>query len=348
MLPDLRINTPDAALSAAVRHAIDTKTKPVGSLGRIEELAHQMALAQGRALPSAEAALLLFAGDHGMVAEGVSAWPSDVTAQMVLNFLDGGAAANVFARVAGARVIVADAGVAGDLPDHPALRRLGLAKGTRNAAVEDAMTADQVTAALEFGAALARMAIEDGARVIALGEMGIGNTSSAALLTHAVSAVDLDVLTGAGAGLAPEGVARKRATLARIAARRPGPLEPRVALAAFGGFEIAAMAGALIGAASRDAVILVDGFIATAAALMALTARPDACGHVIFAHLSHEKGHRAMLEAVPGSPVPLLTLDLRLGEGSGALLALPLLQAAAAMLADMATFESAGVSGRLT
>ncbi|MCH8951542.1 MAG: nicotinate-nucleotide--dimethylbenzimidazole phosphoribosyltransferase [Proteobacteria bacterium] len=345
MLQDTTIAAPDAALGDAVRHAIDVKTKPPGSLGRIEALALQMALAQGTERPLADPArLFIFAGDHGIVAEGVSAWPQEVTAQMVLNFLAGGAASTVFARANGAEVTVVDAGVATELADAPGLVRAGIRKGTRNAAVEDALTGDEVGRALAFGAGLAGQAVADGARVIALGEMGIGNTSAASLIAHAVAGIDLGVLIGPGAGLDANGIDRKLGVLARAAARRPGPLFAADALAAFGGLEIAAMAGALIGAASRGAVVLVDGFIATAAALAALAARPEAKPYCVFAHRSKEPGHVRMLDWL--GVEPLIDLDLRLGEGTGALLALPLLRSACAMLNEMATFESAGVSGK--
>jgi nicotinate-nucleotide--dimethylbenzimidazole phosphoribosyltransferase len=344
MLSELAIAPVSADLSTKVQAAIDIKTKPPGSLGRIEALALQLALAQGTETPTARATLLLCAGDHGLTAEGVSAWPSEVTAQMVLNFLGGGAAANVFARTAGADIRVLDCGVMAPLPDHPALIRAGIRAGTRNARQEDALTADEVARALEFGASQAKTAVADGARIIALGEMGIGNTSAAALLVHSLTSISLVDLVGAGAGLDPAGVARKLDILEGCAARRPAPLAPAEALAAFGGLEIAAMAGALIGAASAHTAVLVDGYIATAAALVALTARPEAAPYVIFAHNGHEGGHAHMLAHLKASP--LLNLDLRLGEGSGALLALPLLTAATAMLAEMATFESAGVSGK--
>lgn len=345
MLENLTIPEIDPVLAEAVQGAIDIKTKPPGSLGRIEALARQMAVAQGTPDPRADpAVLLLFAADHGIVAEGVSAWPQDVTAQMVLNFLSGGAAACVFARSSGAEIRVVDAGVVGDLADTPALLRAGLPRGTRNAAVEDAMTGEEMTAALSYGATLARSEVTAGACVIAVGEMGIGNTSAAALLAHAITGTGLDILTGPGAGLDAPGVSAKRAVLERAAARHPEPLTPAQALSAFGGFEIACMAGALIGAASARAVGLVDGFIASAAALVAVRARPEIAPFLVFAHRSAEPGHRAMLDAMDADP--LMDLDLRLGEGSGALLALPHLRAATAMLAEMATFESAGVSGK--
>lgn len=343
MLNDLGIAAVDPALGARVQGAIDSKTKPPGSLGRIEALALQMALAQGTDAPDADPAhLLIFAGDHGLVNEGVSAWPQEVTAQMVLNFLSGGAAANVFARTNGCEITVADAGVAGDLPDAPALVRAGIRKGTRNAAQEDALTAEEVKAALRFGADLARQRIAAGVKVIALGEMGIGNTAVAALVAHGIAGLDVDGLTGPGAGLDPDGVARKREILARTAARHAGTHDAQNALKAYGGLEIAAMAGALIGAASARAIVLVDGFIATSAALAALTARPEARPYTIFSHRSHEPGHRLMLDWLDADP--LLDLHLRLGEGTGALLALPLLRASCSMLSDMATFAEAGVS----
>lgn len=349
MLDTFAIAPFDPHLLDAVRHAIDIKTKPPGSLGRIEALALQMAGAQNTASPSADPArLLLFVGDHGMVAEGVSAWPSEVTTQMVANFLTGGAAANVFARTSDIAITIVDAGIAGELPgdlvDHPDLVRAGIRKGTRNALVEDALTLTETEAALAFGAKCAVDAVASGARSIALGEMGIGNTASAALLAHTVDGIDLGPLTGPGAGLDAAGVSRKAEILGRIASRRPGRLSPVDALSAFGGLEIAMMAGALIGAASARAIVLVDGFIASAAALCALRARPDALPYVVFAHRSKEPGHRLILEALGAEP--LIDLDLRLGEGTGALLAFPLLRNACAMLAQMATFESAGVSGK--
>ncbi|MBL4892151.1 MAG: nicotinate-nucleotide--dimethylbenzimidazole phosphoribosyltransferase [Rhizobiaceae bacterium] len=345
MLENYQISPINQTLLDDVQAQIDIKTKPPGSLGRIERLAQQMAGAQSTFSPAADPAkLMLFAADHGMVVEGVSAWPSEVTTQMVANFLNGGAASNVFAKTNGLDMVIVDAGIIGDLPDHENLVRANITKGTNNAMHEDAMTAEQTMAALEFGADLAAKAIENGTRVIALGEMGIGNTSSATLLCHAIEGIDIDVLTGPGAGLDAEGVNRKAEILKKIAQRRPGILAPMDALSAYGGLEIAMMAGALIGTASKGGVTLVDGFIASSAALVALKARPEAAAHTVFAHRSKEPGHRLMLEAI--GEEPLLDLDLRLGEGTGALLAFPLLRNACAMLADMATFESAGVSGK--
>lgn len=336
---------PDPDRRERVLRAIDSKTKPPGSLGRIEELALQMAIAQQTDSPTADPAkLLLFAGDHGLVEEGVSAWPSEVTAQMVVNFLAGGAAANVFARANGVEISVVDAGVIGELPDDPRLVRANIRKGTRNALKEDALEPNEVSTAFQFGEDLAAESVESGTKVIALGEMGIGNTSSAALLCHAIEGISLETLVGPGAGLDKQGVSNKLETLKKAASRRKLPLEPQDALAAFGGLEIAMMAGALAGAANKKAVVLVDGFIATSAALIALRTHPELAQNVVYAHRSHEPGHRTMLDALKARP--LLDLQMRLGEGSGALLALPLLRSACAMLNEMATFESAGVSGK--
>ena len=326
---------------------LDAKTKPPGSLGRLERLALDLALAQNTDNPVADPArLLLFAGDHGITEEGVSAWPQEVTVQMVSNFLDGGAAANVLARSVGATVCVVDAGVAGQVPDHPDLLSLAVARGTHNAARRDAMTPAQCATALERGARLAAEAVADGVRVILLGEMGIGNTSSAALLGSALAGLPVSDLVGPGAGLAAEGVERKCAVLERARARHPETLAPQAALAAFGGFEIAMMAGAAVGAASARVPVLVDGFIATAAALVAARERPEITDYMIFAHRSAEPGHALLLDALGAEP--LLDLGLRLGEGSAALAALPLLRAACDILREMATFESAGVSTKTT
>lgn len=335
----------DTQRAERIQQEINIKTKPPGSLGQIETLALQMAVAQKTDNPMADPArLLLFAGDHGLVEEGVSAWPSEVTAQMVLNFLAGGAAANVFAKANAIDISVIDAGVMADLPDHPDLFRANIRKGTRNALKENALTLQEAGAAIAFGEELASDEASVGTKVIAIGEMGIGNTSSAALLAHAIEGISLEVLTGPGAGLDNHGIHKKLGVLKRTAQRRPGKLEPMDALCAFGGLEIACMAGALIGAAQANAVVLVDGFIATSAALCALRMHPELAQNVVYAHKSKEPGHQAILDALNAKP--LIDLDLRLGEGSGALLAFPLLRSACAMLNEMATFESASISGK--
>ena len=329
------------ALDDAIRRAIDSKTKPLGALGMVEALAAQIARIQGTLTPRLERCrLILFAGDHGIAGEGVSAYPQAVTRQMVANFLAGGAAANVFARANGVDVRVVDAGVAGDPMDAPGLVVRRIAGGTRNFAVEPAMTAEQCDAALGAGEALGGEVAADAA---AFGEMGIANTSSATLIAHKLTGAPLDTLIGRGTGLDDEGLAHKGAVLARAAARTADRLDARAALREYGGFEIVMMAGAMVGAARAGAVVLVDGFIASAAALAAVGLAPALRDYLIFAHRSAEQGHRTILEALDARP--LLDFDMRLGEGTGALVAWPIVRCAAAMLSEMASFESAGVSG---
>lgn len=343
MLPNYTIKPIDKSLLENVQAALDIKTKPPGSLGRIEDLALQMAGAQNTEEPSADPArLFIFAGDHGLTTEGVSAWPSEVTTQMVANFLKGGAAANVFARTNNVDLTIVDAGIIGELPNHPNLIKADIRKGTRNAMVEDALTADELEEALQFGAKITAGAAQKGDKVILFGEMGIGNTSSATLLAHVLIGTDLETITGPGAGLDENGVNKKVEILKKVAARKSGSLSPTQALQAFGGLEIAMITGGIIGAAANNSVALIDGFIASSAALCALKARPELAPYVVFSHRSEEPGHRAMTQAVDA--VPLIDLNLRLGEGTGALLALPLLRNACKMLAEMATFESASIS----
>ena len=329
------------ALDADIGHAIDSKTKPLGALGGVETLAAQIARIQGTVTPRMRRCrLVLFAGDHGIAHEGVSAYPQAVTRQMVANFLAGGAAANVFARENGVDLRVVDAGVAGDPMDAPGLVSHRIAAGTRNCAAEPAMTEPQRDTGLARGCGLGEGIESDAA---AFGEMGIANTSAASLVAHKLTGVGLERLIGRGTGLDDDGLARKHEVLARAAARTAPRLDPADALREYGGFEIVMMAGAMIGAARAGAVVIVDGFIASVAALGAVGLAPSLRDYLVFAHRSAEPGHRAVLEALGATP--LLDFDMRLGEGTGALLAWPLLRCAAAMLTDMASFESAGVSG---
>lgn len=325
---------------SALQAKIDMKTKPVGSLGRIETLAAQIASVQSSLTPRMDTcSLVIFAGDHGMATAGVSAFPQAVTGQMVANFLAGGAAANVFARAGDIDLTVVDAGVI-EIPDaHPNLVSRRIDAGTKNAIEEPAMTTDQCKQALDAGRELGRNRQTD---AVCFGEMGIGNTSSATLLAHKVLGLSLDRLTGRGTGLDDDGLARKRALLKIAAARTPDLLQPEHALREYGGFEIAMMAGAMFGAAAAGKLIIVDGFIATSAALIAKRLDPSIAGNLVYAHMSEESGHRLVLDAMDAEP--LLDLGLRLGEGTGALLAWPLVRAAAAMLNEMASFESAKVS----
>ena len=339
-LPPVR---PD--LDDAIRHAIEAKTKPPGSLGTVETLAARIARVQGTLAPRLRRCrLTLFAGDHGIASEGVSAYPQAVTRQMVANFLAGGAAANVFARTTGVSLRVVDAGIAGEPIDAPGLISRRIAAGTRNLAVEPAMSREQCDEALRAGEALAA---DPGAGAepdaAAFGEMGIANTSAATLIAHKLTGAPLDTLVGRGTGLDDAGLAHKRRVLERAARRSPAGLDPFEALREYGGFEIAMMAGAMIGAARAGRLIIVDGFIASVAALAADRLAPALRDYLVFSHRSAEPGHDSVLAAFDARP--LLDLELRLGEGTGALLAWPILKCAAAMLSDMASFESAGVSG---
>ena len=328
-------------LQARIRHAIDTKTKPLGSLGRIEDLAAQIAQIQGTVAPRmTTCTLTIFAADHGIAHSGVSAFPQVVTGQMVQNFLDAGAAANVFAKVNNVALQVVDAGVAGDPIVHPALIDRRIAPGTANFLTESAMTPAQVRQTLDYGAAVARSAKGE---ALAFGEMGIANTATAAALTHKLTGLPLADLVGRGTGLDDAGLASKLDILTR-ATGRTGTLTPQQAMAEYGGFEIVMIAGAMLETARSGRVIIVDGFIATAAAVLAVALEPDCRAAMVFAHQSHESGHQVLLAHLGARPI--LALDMRLGEGTGALLAWPMLKAAAAMMTDMASFETAGVSNR--
>jgi nicotinate-nucleotide--dimethylbenzimidazole phosphoribosyltransferase len=334
----------DTARAAEFRALVDAKAKPPGALGRIEDLAVRLALIQNRPDPALDAAVLMvFAGDHGLNQEGVSAYPSAVTVAMVATFLAGKASANAFARAVNATVQVVDAGVDADLPKHPALIAAKVRKGTRNAANEPALTPQEVDLALSRGAELAIQALTSDFDILVVGEMGIGNTASAALILHRLGGFALDDCIGVGAGHDAEGMARKRAVLARAAARSAATL-PKDVAAEFGGLEIVMMAGALLGAASLRRPVLVDGFICSAAALLAVRMDPKVADYLIFSHCSAEKGHALMLQALGGQP--LLDLGLRLGEGTGALLALPMVRAAARMLSEVATLDDV-LSGKL-
>jgi nicotinate-nucleotide--dimethylbenzimidazole phosphoribosyltransferase len=345
--PIPEIHPPARKLEAALRARIDRKTKPPGSLGRLEALALQLGLIQDTLTPVLTApTVLVFAGDHGLAAEGVSPYPSAVTAQMVLNFLGGGAAINVFARQHGLALKVVDAGVAFELPAHPELLALAVRRGTRNALHEPALTADEVNRCVACGAAIVAGCAAVGTNAVLLGEMGIGNTSAAALLHSALLGLPLADCTGRGAGHDDAGLARKLAVLTAVKARHAAATAPLDALAAYGGCEIAMLTGAILAAAAAGMLIVIDGFIVTAALLVAARLRPAVVDYCVFAHASAERGHARALAALGARP--LLDLDLRLGEGSGAALAWPLIVSAVGFLREMATFESAGVSDRET
>lgn len=334
----------DETLEPALRLLVDGKAKPFGALGRVEDVAVRLGQIAGHAAPRiGPAVLLVFAGDHGLNQEGVSSYPSAVTPAMVATFLAGRASANAFAAAVGATVRVVDAGVDAAFAPHPNLIEAKVRRGTRNAAVESALTRQEVDLALNAGARIAAEAAAEGFDIIALGEMGIGNTASAALIMHRLAPAPLEDCIGAGAGHDAEGLARKHAILERAAARSDAS-EPLGVLAEFGGLEIAMMAGAIIGAAAARRPVLVDGFIGSAAALAAVRLQPAALDYCLFAHRSAERGHRLMLEAL--GVEALLDLSLRLGEGTGALLALPIARAAAALLTEVASLDDV-MAGRL-
>jgi nicotinate-nucleotide--dimethylbenzimidazole phosphoribosyltransferase len=343
-----RIEAVDRSMEVALRRKIDSKTKPLGALGRLEGLALQIGLVRGSLSPTlANPHIVVFAGDHGAANAGISAYPQDVTWQMVENFLAGGAAINVFARANGIALTVVDAGVNHDFGPRPNLvdAKVG-AGGTANYLEGTAMTPEQRDAALAKGAEIVAKLAADGCEVLGFGEMGIGNTASASLITHCLTNVALDDCIGRGTGLDDAGLAPKRELLQQaldIWTERSS--EPLAALARYGGFEIVMMTGAMRAAAQLRMLVLVDGFICGAAALAAARIAPAFLDYAVFCHVSAEAGHRKQLEAIGATP--LVALDMRLGEGTGAALAWPLVRAACAFLNEMASFESAGVSEKL-
>jgi len=335
-VPDLH----DTALAQRLQHKIDQKTKPLGSLGQLETLALQLGLILGSETPVLSAPqMLVCAGDHGLAARGVSAYPSDVTWQMVENFLAGGACVSVLARQHGITLSVADCGVRHDFAPRPGLLPYKVAPGTADASKGPAMTQTQCHQALANGVSIVRNLPGN---ALLLGEMGIGNTSAASLLLARLADLDIADCTGAGTGLDAEAVARKTTVLREVLLSHSNVHAPLEVLAAVGGFEIATLVGAVLQAAAERRVVVVDGFIASAAVLVASRLAPAVLQRCVFAHRSGERGHALMLAQLQARP--LLDLGLRLGEGSGAALAWPLLVSACTMLREMASFESAGVS----
>jgi nicotinate-nucleotide--dimethylbenzimidazole phosphoribosyltransferase len=329
-----------AALREKLRARIRGKAKPVGSLGRLEELAEKIGIISGSLEPDlGNAEILVFAGDHGLTAEGVTAYPSAVTREVAKLIDAGSAGINVLARAAGIGVQLIDAGLLEPLPPHESLLDRRIGPGTRNARREPAMTAEQCAAALEAGCAIDTRLARDNIGIVGYGEIGIGNTSAAALVAHALTGIDLARLVGPGAGAPPLGLDHKRRVLedalARAAITETDPVaRTREVLRQFGGFEIVMMAGAMTAAAQAGRVVVVDGFISTAAAIAATGLKPETLDNCVFAHCSAEPGHKALLDYLGAAP--LLNLAMRLGEGTGAALAIPLIRAAELMLRDMA------------
>ncbi len=330
----------DAALAARLRQALDNKTKPLHSLGQLEHLAVRLGLILRSEKPALhDPQLVVFAADHGLTAHGVSAFPSDVTWQMVENFLAGGAAVSVLARQQGIALTVVDCGVKHTFAPRPGLIVRKTAEGSNDSLSGPAMTLEQCQICLQHGSELVQSLTGN---ALLLGEMGIGNTSAAALLMARYTGHPIVACTGAGAGLDAAGINHKTHILTQVLAKHQGVSAPLAVLAALGGLEIATMVGAILQAAALGRVVVVDGFITTAAVLAARALQPQVVSHCVFSHRSGERGHSLMLDTLQAQP--LLSLGLRLGEGSGAALAWPILPAACAIVSDMASFESAGVS----
>ena len=344
--PFVRIEPVNEDAEASAQQRLNRLTKPPGSLGRLEDIATQLAGILGTASPSIGGkAIITMAADHGVADEGVSAYPKVVTPQMVLNFLRGGAAINVLARLVGAQMIVVDMGVAADLPAHPKLVSRKIGYGTKNMAVGPAMTRAEAHAAIQAGLEIVGEAIGRGATVIGTGDMGIGNTTASSALVAAMTQQDPQVVTGRGTGV-DEATYRKKVMVIQraLAINRPDPADPLEVLAKVGGFEIAGLVGVILGGAQARKPVVIDGFISGASALIASAVEPRVNAYLIAAHRSQEPGHRIVLERL--GLRPLLELDMRLGEGTGAALAMPILEAACHILNDMATFDEAGVSER--
>jgi nicotinate-nucleotide--dimethylbenzimidazole phosphoribosyltransferase len=334
----------DTRAIAAATARWDTLTKPRGSLGRLEALACQVAGITGQVRPRlAERLAFVLAGDHGVTAEGVSAYPSDVTAQMVYNFARGGAAINVLARHAGARVIVVDMGVNAELPILPGLITKKVRRGTWNFAQQAAMTPDEALACVETGIELVEAEVKERQSWVVTGDMGIGNTTASSTIIAAMTGTPVERVTGRGTGVSGAALARKAAVIKEALDRyQLKPQDALDVLSKVGGFEIGGLAGIILGAAGRRCPVVLDGLIATAAAILAVGLAPSVRDYLIAGHRSVEPGHTVALHALGLKPV--LDLELRLGEGTGGVLALPVLEAACGLLDEMATFEEAGVA----
>jgi nicotinate-nucleotide--dimethylbenzimidazole phosphoribosyltransferase len=329
---------------ARARERQDNLTKPQGSLGRLEDLSVQLAGIQGKAIPEINhKAIITMAGDHGVVNEKVGPWPQEVTAQMVQNFLNGGAAINVITRKIGGRVIIVDMGVAADLPSHPQLISRRVAPGTGNIAAGPAMTKEQALKAIEAGIEIVNAEIARGLDIVGTGDMGIGNTTASSAICAVITGRAPAEVTGRGAGSDDEQVSRKIAVIERaLSTNKPDPKQPLDVLAKVGGFEIGGLAGVMLRAAAQGIAVVIDGFISGAAALIATGLAPTLKEYLIAGHVSAEPGHRIILEYL--GLKPLLSLEMRLGEGTGAALGIFLAETAAKILAEMATFAEAGVS----
>lgn len=330
------------SIQKALQHKIDTRTKPIGSLGKLEHIALQIGSVQNTLTPSLEKpTILVFGADHGITAEGVSPYPKEVTRQMVLNFVEGGAAINVFCRQHNIDLRIIDAGVDYDFPKNATIINAKLAYGTENMMVKPAMTIEICQKSMEKGAALVHDEFKRGCNVIGFGEMGIGNTSAASLLLHKFTKIPLQECVGKGSGLDDEGLIRKYDILRQVSNKHSVHNAIDI-LATYGGLEIAMICGGVLEAQRLGMLIIADGFITSSAFLAAYYMKPEILNNVIFSHVSHESGHKLMLKHLGADPI--LELSLRLGEGTGAALCYPILESAILFLNQMASFESAAVS----
>ena len=336
----------DRVAMNSARSRQDTLTKPQGSLGRLEELSIKLAGIQGRAIPQIRHKVIFtLAGDHGVVVEGVGNWPQEVSAQMVYNFLRGGAGINVLARHAGVKVVVVDMGVAAELEPHPQLISRKIAPGTQNIALRPAMTPQQAVRAIETGIELVGGEVPKGLDIVGTGDMGIGNTTSSSAICAAMTGEPVAEVTGRGTGITEEQLLHKIEVVKRaLVVNHPDPKQPLDVLAKVGGFEIGGLVGVMLAAAAYRIPIVLDGFISGAAALIAVALAPRLKDFLIAAHVSAEAGHKVLLRHLRLKP--LLNLGMRLGEGTGAVLGIFLAEASARILAEMSTFAEAGVSER--
>jgi len=326
-------------------HKINYKTKPLKSLGKIEEIALKIGMVQGTLSPKLiEPTILVYAADHGITDEGVSAYPKEVTFQMVMNFLSGGAAINVFCKQNDINIKVIDAGVSFDFPASPMLINSKIAKGTQNFLHSPAMSIEQLEQCFKYAEAHINQITEKGTNIVGFGEMGIGNTSSASMIMSYLCNLRIEQCVGRGTGLNDEGVATKISILKKAKDKHGEINNPKEVLRIFGGFEIAQICGAMLAAYKKNMLIMVDGFIATSAFLVASKIEPKILNNAIFCHQSDEQGHKLMLEHLDAKPI--LSLSLRLGEGTGAALAYPIIKSAVSFINEMASFESAGVSNK--
>ena len=326
-----------------IQHTIDTKTKPVGALGKLEVLAKQVATIQQTLTPELkQPTILTFAGDHGAAKAGVSAFPQEVTFQMVMNFLNGGAAINVFCKQNDIALQVIDAGVNFDFEAAPGLIDAKVAGGTASYITESAMTEAQLQTCFDKSAAIVADVANSGCNIIGFGEMGIGNTASASLIMSAMCQLPIERCVGRGTGLDDKGMHRKFELLTAAQELHGEVTDPRLVMQTYGGFEVAQICGGMLAAKEHGMIVMVDGFIATAAYLIAVAINPSLKDNAIFCHTSDESGHQLMLDYLKVKP--LINLGMRLGEGTGCAVAYPLIQSAVAFLNEMASFESAGVS----